>query len=216
MISAVCIIPRRGSPRCATYRGNRSEFFTCLCLSRQSGEILLGVNTSGYRERKDFKYKMLIYYEILLTLAVCCTLRRSLYDRISRRNRNLIRKYFSLLIRGPNGFESWKKLRSKISWHTPFKNDFCSRKLGWSLGLAVQKPDYSLAEFMFLKNCPQSHEWFLYLSGLLTIIWLVGLMKNMLECLACLVFFTWHMASLENLYPWNQTSQACIRTHASL
>ena len=57
----------------------------------------------------------------------------------------------------------------------------------------MQKPDYSLAEFMFLKNCPQSHEWFLYLSGLLKIIWLVGLMKKMLECLACLVFLldTW-------------------------
>ena len=32
-----------------------------------------------------------------------------------------IRKYLSLFIRGPDRFESWKKLTSKISWHTPFK-----------------------------------------------------------------------------------------------
>ena len=55
-----------------------------------------------------------------------CTPRRSLYDRISRRNRNRIRKYFSLFIRdqkpkSKNGVESWKKLRSKILWHTSFK-----------------------------------------------------------------------------------------------
>ena len=28
---------------------------------------------------------------------------------------------FSQFIRGPNGVESWKKWRSKIPWHTPFK-----------------------------------------------------------------------------------------------
>ena len=36
------------------------------------------------------------------------------------RNRNRIRKYFRLFIRVPDGFESWKKWRSKISWHTHF------------------------------------------------------------------------------------------------
>ena len=30
--------------------------------------------------------------------------------RISRRNRNLIRKYFILFIRGPDGFQSWKTM----------------------------------------------------------------------------------------------------------
>ena len=37
-----------------------------------------------------------------------------LYDQISHQNRNRIRKYFHLFIRGPDGFESCKKLRSKI------------------------------------------------------------------------------------------------------
>ena len=40
--------------------------------------------------------------------------------RISRQNRNRIRKHFSVFIRGPDGFESWKKWRWKISWHTLF------------------------------------------------------------------------------------------------
>ena len=33
---------------------------------------------------------------------------------------NRIRKYLSLFIRALDGFESWKKWRSKISWFTPF------------------------------------------------------------------------------------------------
>ena len=45
------------------------------------------------------------------------------------RNRNRIRKYFRLFIRVPDGFESWKKWRSKISWHTPFNNYFLVSKL---------------------------------------------------------------------------------------
>ena len=39
-----------------------------------------------------------------------------LSDRISRRNRNWIQKYISLLIRGPDGFE--------FLWHTPFRGRF--------------------------------------------------------------------------------------------
>ena len=38
-----------------------------------------------------------------------CTPQSFLKIWISRRNRNRIRKYFSLFIRGPDGFESWKK-----------------------------------------------------------------------------------------------------------
>ena len=38
--------------------------------------------------------------------AVCCTPRRKLCDRISRGYRNQIRKYFSLFISCPDGFES--------------------------------------------------------------------------------------------------------------
>ena len=52
---------------------------------------------------------------------VWCTPWSFLKIWISRRNWNRIRKYFSLFIRGPDGFKSGKKWRSKISWHTPFK-----------------------------------------------------------------------------------------------
>ena len=52
---------------------------------------------------------------------VGCTQPSFLKIWISQRNGNRIWKYFSLFIRGPDGFESWKKWRSKISWHTPFK-----------------------------------------------------------------------------------------------
>ena len=45
------------------------------------------------------------------------------YASHSGDNRNQIRKYFSLFIRGPDGLESWKKWMSKISWHTPFKSE---------------------------------------------------------------------------------------------
>ena len=44
-----------------------------------------------------------------------------LCDQISWRNGNWIQKYFSLFIRDPDGFKSWKKWRSKISRHTSFK-----------------------------------------------------------------------------------------------
>ena len=43
-----------------------------------------------------------------------------LSDRIYRQNKIRIRQSFSLFIRGPDGFESWKHWRSKISWNTPF------------------------------------------------------------------------------------------------
>ena len=36
------------------------------------------------------------------------------------RNRHWIRKYFSQFISGLDGFEAWKKWRSKILWHTLF------------------------------------------------------------------------------------------------
>ena len=58
--------------------------------------------------------------------AVGCTLQSFFKIRISRRIRNRIRKYLSLFIRGLDGFETWKKWRSKISWHTPFKPTVCS------------------------------------------------------------------------------------------
>ena len=45
--------------------------------------------------------------------AVCITPRCFLKIRISRRNRNQIRKYFTLFIRGPDGFESWEKMEAE-------------------------------------------------------------------------------------------------------
>ena len=39
-----------------------------------------------------------------------------LCDQISRQNQKWIKKYFSLFIRGPDGFESSKKWRSNILW----------------------------------------------------------------------------------------------------
>ena len=53
--------------------------------------------------------------------AVGCTPQSFLKIWIYRQNRNRILKCFSLFIRGLNGFKSWKKSRSKILWHTPFK-----------------------------------------------------------------------------------------------
>ena len=52
-----------------------------------------------------------------------CTPRSFLKIWISQRNRNQIQQYFTLFIRGLDGFESWKKWRAKISWHTPFNQD---------------------------------------------------------------------------------------------
>ena len=49
--------------------------------------------------------------------------------QISQWNRNRIWKYFSLFIRGLDWFESRKKWRSKISWHTPFQHFLGLRKL---------------------------------------------------------------------------------------
>ena len=55
-----------------------------------------------------------------LDSAVWCTPRSFLKIWISRQNRNRIQKYFSLFIKGLDGFESLKKLRLKILGHTPF------------------------------------------------------------------------------------------------
>ena len=75
-----------------------------LVLMGQKGEILLGMNTYYMKDniRRNF----------VLTLR--CDAHRGveffyLCDWISWRNRNWIRKYLSLFIRGQDGFESWKK-----------------------------------------------------------------------------------------------------------
>ena len=86
---AVCITPRSQFAHCRVRIKNFVVLW--LFLKGRSGEILVGVNTSII---KDFKYKKWFF---------------ELCDRISRGNRNQIRKYFTLFIRGPDGFESWKK-----------------------------------------------------------------------------------------------------------
>ena len=49
--------------------------------------------------------------------AVCMTIWRQLCDQISRRNRNRIRKFFSVFIRGPDGVESWKMKVENLVTH---------------------------------------------------------------------------------------------------
>ena len=70
-------------------------------------------------------------------------LRISLSDRISRRNRNRIQKYFRLFIRGPNGVESWKKGDRKSRDTLPLSTDvtpllrICSKCLSFSYQVSV-------------------------------------------------------------------------------
>ena len=84
--------PHRSSRRCATHCGNffdtwspwlRGKLHTTKIVSAVCTEVISSVSN---------------------------ILRRQLCDRISRWKRNWIRKYFSLFIRGPNRFESRKKM----------------------------------------------------------------------------------------------------------
>ena len=111
--SAVCITLRSQNAHC----GVKIEIFVSLwlVLKGQWGEILLGVNISIIKE-KILRKKILFAKTKILTPR--CAAHRGvdffeLCDRISRRNRNRIRKYFSLFIRGPDGFKSLKKLEVK-------------------------------------------------------------------------------------------------------
>ena len=66
-----------------------------------------------FRFRRDFRSQICLR-------DVLNTAETTLWSNISA-NSYQIRKYLSLFIRGPNRFKSWKKWRSKISWHAPFK-----------------------------------------------------------------------------------------------
>ena len=72
------------------------------------------------------------YFRIIFQLPPRCAWCRvfQLYDRISRRNQNRIRKYFRLFIRGLDGFELWKKCRSKSRETLTLKRDFWPGLLG--------------------------------------------------------------------------------------
>ena len=89
-----------------------------LLLNWQLGEILIGVNTSimNVLVLKVLQVGLLSLKFWLRACMVCMTPGSQdffkLNGRISQRNRNRIRKYLGLFIRGLNGFKSW---------HTPFK-----------------------------------------------------------------------------------------------
>ena len=112
------------SPRCAAHRGNQkfcivNQHFLLLIFSfmiyvftpkRISPDCLFKSNN---RQVIRFCFRGVQYFRGMLHTAeiisaVGCTPRRQLCDQISRRNRNQIRKYFSLFIRGPDGLESLK------------------------------------------------------------------------------------------------------------
>ena len=100
VISAGCCTPLRSS----LWRVHCTEIISAVCCT------LWRWSPRYVAHRVDDLCSILaILHTSKIISAVGCTLRRSLCDRISRRNRNLIQKYFKLLIRGPDGFESWKK-----------------------------------------------------------------------------------------------------------
>ena len=113
---AVCIIPRSQDPLCASHRrvkhvGARIEIFVSLWLplKGQSGEILLGVNTSIIKEKITSKKSGFTKPKSLTPLchthAHCGVKFFELCDRISKQNRNRIQK--------SDGFELWKKIEGK-------------------------------------------------------------------------------------------------------
>ena len=115
-IFAVCYTPRRWSPRCATYRGYKLH-----TAETNSNSYLYIVDFNEIIRRNPFRGEHIYiswkkrfedkYLDLLRKIsAVVSTAEiKKLCDRISRRNQNRIRKYFSLFIRGPYGFESWTK-----------------------------------------------------------------------------------------------------------
>ena len=132
-ISAVCITLRRQSPRCATHRwddlcsiqpsvetitgcatyhGDRLHTSMSKskssCVSSSSKGLIRGNPFRGEHidhEWTDLKYKILLYWEKCFGVSG----RWQLCDRISRRNRNRIRKCFNLFIRGPRWIRIMKK-----------------------------------------------------------------------------------------------------------
>ena len=119
--TAVRITPQSQTAHLGVWIENFTSLW--LLLKGPSGEILLGVNTSIMKE-KIWSIKSGFTQPKFFTPQ--CHAHRGveffkLCNWISRRNRNRIRKYFTLFIRGPDGFESWKKWQSKISWTLPLK-----------------------------------------------------------------------------------------------
>ena len=122
--SAVCIKPWSQTAHC----GVRIDIFESLSLllKRQSGKILLWVKNLSWKKKFEEQFFDLLSLKFWLCGVMHTRVEFfELCDRLSQINRNSIWKYctlFNVFIRGPYGFESWKKWRLKISLHTPFKN----------------------------------------------------------------------------------------------
>ena len=106
--STVCITRRSQTP----HRRVKSEIFLNLwfLLKGPSGEILLGGNTFIMKEKI---WRTFFWFARPKIMTPWSHAHRGveffeLFDQISQQNRNRIRKYFSLFIRGTDRFESWK------------------------------------------------------------------------------------------------------------
>ena len=113
-----------------SFSSSKLEYLTPLwdahCRDRLSGGMhteeidkwLCGVMyTAGIYKRCDPPHGDWLRSSGVMNVGIDLTIFKIL---ISWRNRKRILKYFSLFISGPDGFESRKKLTSKILWHTPF------------------------------------------------------------------------------------------------
>ena len=143
--SAVCITPRSQT----AHRGVKIEISVSLwlLLNGQSGEILLGVNTSIIKQKI---WRKKIWYAKPKILTPQCHAHRGvgfieLYDGISRRNRNRVRKYFSMFIRGPDtvGSNHEKKdtlplIRNDEDLSRLESSDPCQVVLKFQVGLRVR------------------------------------------------------------------------------
>ena len=113
-ITSVCNTPRGSSPRYVAHHEDNlcdvlqtAEIISAVCFtlrrSSQQCATYRGYHLSGVQHTAD------------IISAVSCTPQRQLCDSISQLKQNRIQKYFSLFIRGSDGFVSWKKLRGRKS-----------------------------------------------------------------------------------------------------
>ena len=116
MISALCSMtdvfnPKRISPDCI-FKSNHRQVKKSILFPRCAIYLHGMLHTA--------EIVSVVCTEIIST--VWCTPRISFCDRISRWNRNRIRKYFRLFkcLSGAQKGSNHEKQGSKISWHTPF------------------------------------------------------------------------------------------------
>ena len=111
--------------RCTLWSFLRTfQFITWLCGVMHTAELdsLMGCTPRSLTPRCDAH--LVVWLRGMMHTAesdsrVGCTPWRFFFNlNISQRNRNRIRKYFSLFIRGPDRFESWKKTGGRKSRDT--------------------------------------------------------------------------------------------------